>query len=330
MGKRSTAERQAGGLTMALSAPVQRKKNRRTSWIPRAIISLVFSFFLTYGLNAQNTSLPGFVKAQLDWPEIALSLSRRIANGSEEEKRSALFEIRNLRSEQASALALPALSDPSEIVRATAVSSITFLPAVQAIAALSPLLNDKAEFVRREAADALGKVGSLDAAGPLLSHLQREKIGEVRTVAVVALGRTGNTTAIEPLLRILKSRPKDEQEFLRRSAARSIGQIAQILRTGKAKVLTPENFLSRQYKDTASSLEDIAESRPVFGAAVVVLSQVLQNKNESADTRREAAFAIGSIGSRSSIYLLRTLQNDPDPYLAEICKEALLKIERPE
>ena len=63
-------------------------------------------------------------------------------------------------------------------------------------------------------------------------------------------------------------------------------------------------------------------------AAVPVLIKALQNKKESDDARREAAFALGAIGDSSAIAALEADRNSADPYLAEICKEALLKIER--
>jgi HEAT repeat protein len=264
-----------------------------------------------------------------DWPEIEIRLIRQLS-GDTEQKRSALFKIRNFRNKQASRLAISALKDTDEIVRATAAASVIFLPKIEAVNALTPLLNDRAEFVRREAAYALGNVGSTEAAAPLLGHLQKEKLFEVRNAIVVALGQSGDPSAIEPLVKILKRSPKEDEEFLRRSAARSIGQIAQIIRTGKKSVLTPQNFLPDKYKDTGES--EIANSsiQLQFIDAVAVLTQVLKSKNESDDTRREAAFALGAIGDKTSLSVLQENRNSPDPYLAEICKEALLKIEKPE
>jgi HEAT repeat protein len=90
---------------------------------------------------------------------IAARLRGQIASDSVEAKRSALFEIRNYSSPEASRLALPALTDKDEIVRSSAASSVVFLPKDEAARALVPLLGDRAEFVRREAAFALGEVG---------------------------------------------------------------------------------------------------------------------------------------------------------------------------
>lgn len=247
-----------------------------------------------------------------------------IRTGTTEQKRDALFQIRDLRSEIASRAAVPALNDTDPIVRATAAAAVTFLPKPEAITALSPLLNDRDAFVRKETAYALGNTESTDAAAPLLELLRREKDLETRAAVAVALGQTGNRIAIEPLIALLKRKPDEDEEFLRRSASRSIGQIAQINRTGKERVVTPQSFLPEKFKDLSG--DDLTTQFPVFSAAVVTLSSVLQNTREADDTRREAAFALGSIGSRSSQNILQTASSSPDPYLAEIAREALAKI----
>jgi HEAT repeat protein len=252
------------------------------------------------------------------------SFSASITSGSSEQKRDALFQIRNLRSEIASREALTALSDSDPMVRATAAAAVVFLPKPEAVTALSPLLADKDPFVRKEAAFALGLVQSPDAAAALIELLRREKDLEIRSAAAIALGASGNPAAIEPLLSVLNSRPNEDNEFLRRSAARSIGQIAQIVKTSKAYVVTPQNFLPERFK--TSSRDDLELRLPIYTAAIPVLSSILQSKNESDDARREAAFALGAIGNTNAEAVLRSHQNSPDPYLAEITKEALLKL----
>lgn len=262
-------------------------------------------------------------------PSVAARLQDQIANGSSEAKRTALSEIRNLRNASASRLALPALRDKEPIVRASAAGSVVFLPTNEASAALIPLLEDRIEFVRREAAYALGDAPNSAATAPLIRLMQGDKILEVRTAAAIALGKIGDVSAIESLSAILKTRPRVDDEFLRRSAARSIGQIAQISVTGNPSVLTPQNFLPEKFKklDSPKTADNLVRS-PVFSRAVDILMTVLRNKNESDDTRREAAFSLGAIGDSRSIPTLQTYVTSADPYLAEICKEALLKIDR--
>lgn len=251
-------------------------------------------------------------------------LSIAIRTGTTEQKRDALFQIRKLKSEIASRSALPALDDPDPIVRATAAASVAFLPKAETLAALAPMLGDKDAFVRKEAAYALGATASSDAAASLVDLLRREKDLEVKAAATIALGQTGNSSAVEPLLAILKRSPVEDEEFLRRSAARSIGQIAQIIKTTDSYVVTPQNFLSERFKKISG--DDLTAKFPVFGAAIVTLGSVLQAKSEASDTRREAAFALGSIGSRSAASILQARTFSNDPYLAEVAKEALLKL----
>lgn len=257
-------------------------------------------------------------------------LEQTIKSGNDEQKRDALFRIRNLKSEEAALLAIPALQDKSEIVRATAAFSVIFLSEDQALNVLLPLLKDKKELVRREAAYALGMVGNPNAINPLLQVFQRDKIADVRNACVIALGEIGDVSAIDALTRILQSNPKKENaadEFLRRSAARSIGQIAQTIQTNKDKILTPENYL----KDKLNPIEKptypkLVEPFPVFRAAINVLIQTLQNPRISDDVKRETAFALGAIGDESARNVLQANLNNQDYYLAEISKESLRKI----
>lgn len=256
------------------------------------------------------------------------NLETQIRTGSTEQKREALFQIRNVQTEEASQIAIPALRDVDEIVRATAAFSVIYLPKPEAAQVLLPNLQDKSEIVRRETAYALGKVGDSSAVNSLLQTLQKDKIFEVRTASAVALGEIGEISAIGELIKILQRKPKEDEEFLRRAAARSIGQIAQIVQTNDETVLTPENFLPDKYKDLKQPKYLYIEKQfPIFNQAANVLKSVLQNKNETDDTRREAAFSLGAIGDASAVSLLQTKLTDKDYYLAEIAEESLRKIE---
>lgn len=258
-------------------------------------------------------------------------LAEQINRGNVEQKREALRQIRNLESVTASRIAVPALRDSSEIVRATAAFAVIFLPRDEALAALSPLLSDKKELVRREAAYALGVVRNPNAVAVLLQVFRKDKIAEVRNAAIVALGETGDATAIDALTEILRRRPKTDDEdddFLRRAAARSVGQIAQVIQIGKTKVVTPQVFTTEQSAPAAPPhFPKLTERFPVFRSAVAALISVLQNADEHDDAKREAAFALGAIGDEAAIPALRVNLNNPDYYLAEISREALRKIQ---
>ena len=250
-----------------------------------------------------------------------------IERGTTEQKRDALAQIRNLKSETFSRIAVPALRDKAEIVRATAAFSVVFLPEDEALNALLPLLADKKELVRREAAYALGAVGSPQAAGALLEILRRDKVLEVRTAAVVALGAIGDASAVPELVRILQRKPIEKEEFLRRSAARSMGRIAEIVQGGKRAAQTPESFDDEYIFIAAPKYADLIEAFPVFRSANETLIEILRNSREAADVKREAAFALGAVGDAAAVGVLQSATNAEDYYLAEISREALRKID---
>lgn len=257
-------------------------------------------------------------------------LSGQIRFGTTEVKRDTLFQIRNLQTAEASRIAVPALRDEHEIVRATAAFSVIYLPKDEAFSALVPNLNDKAEIVRRETAYALGKIQNTTAIQPLIQAFnnKKEKSIEVKNAAIVALGEIGDVAAVDFLTQILTRKPNEDNEFLKRSAARSIGQIAQIIQIKQSYIVTPENFLPENYKTFAlEKYENLSVEFPQFRNAIPVLIKVLQNKNESDDAKREAAFALGAIGDVSALSILQQNLNSKDYYLSEICKEAVKKIQ---
>ena len=255
------------------------------------------------------------------------NLAEQIGAGNSEQKRSALFEIRNRQSEEASRIAISALQDVDEIVRATAALAVIYLPKDEAFNALSPNLLDSAEIVRRETAYALGKVQNSLAIAPLLQTYEKDKSIEVKNACIVALGEIGDTSAVDALTQILRQKPKDDNDFLRRSAARAIGQIAQIIQIKQSYTVTPESFLPAEFKLlTLEKYQNLTAKFPQFRNSVLVLTQTLQNPKESDDARREAAFALGTIGDISAVRILQNNINSKDYYLAEICKESLKKL----
>ena len=251
-------------------------------------------------------------------------LTEQIRRGSDESKRDALFQLRNLESAEASRIAVPALQDANEVVRATAVYSVSYLPSEEAARVLLPLLKDKSFFVRKETAYALGKTRNSTAVQPLLQILQIDKELEVKSASVVALGEIGDIRAISPLSMILQKKPRVEEDFLRRAAARSIGQINQVSQVNSNYVVTPESLLPEQF-DTFASLKysDLPADFPGYRQAVSILLSVVQNQKD--DVRREVAFALGTFGDKSVVPILQTNLNSKDYYLAEICQEGLAK-----
>lgn len=296
--------------------------------ILRSVIK-VFALLGVFCASAGNSFTQEIVPIG-DWITERVSLEQRIKSGNDEQKRDALFRIRNLKTAEASLLAIPALRDKSEIVRAKAAFSVIFLSKDEALRVLLPLLNDKKELVRREAAYALGKIGNPSAINPLIQVFQKDKIADVKNASIVALGEIGDVAAVDALTRILQNKPKKENsagEFLRRSAARSIGEIAQTIQTNRTEILTPEHIQTEKYKTIEKpNYPKLVESFPVFRQALNVLIETLQNPREVNDIKRESAFALGAIGDESARIVLQTNLTNEDYYLTEISKEALRKI----
>lgn len=254
-------------------------------------------------------------------------LADRLRFGNQESKRQALFELRKLRSAEASRLASTALRDTDEIVRATAAFSVIHLPEEEAFAALAPNLSDRAEIVRRETAYALGKIQYPQSIQLLIETYRTDKSRAVKSACVIALGEIGDISAVDFLTQILRQKPKKGEGFLRRSAARAIGQIAQMIQINESYIVTPESFLPEQYKIfTLEKYRDLSENFPSLRRAVPLLIQILQDRRENDDTKREAAFALGAIGNISALSVLESNLNSNDYYLAEICKEAVRKL----
>ncbi|HEX8190404.1 MAG TPA: HEAT repeat domain-containing protein, partial [Pyrinomonadaceae bacterium] len=88
----------------------------------------------------------------------------------------------------------------------------------------------------------------------------------------------------------VRRRKVEEDEFVRRAAAISLGQLG-----------------SRE--------------------AVPVLVEALSNARTPGDVRREAARALGLIGDPAAVPALRSALTDRDPYLSRIAVEALRKID---
>ena len=222
----------------------------------------------------------------------------RLGSSDQEERRDALMRLGAMHRPAASRLALPLLSDPSPIVRATATKAILSLGPDESAAALLPLLNDKDEFVRRETAYALGLTHSRTATTSLTDHLLNDKQAGVRGAAAVALGKIGDDNAVIALASVLapqlstpaKSKRKAEtNEFVLRASAVALGEI-------RSKAGTP------------------------------ALIDALNNEKFPQDVRREAARSLGLIGDPTAIPALKSVVTSEDPFLARLATESLRKL----
>ncbi len=218
---------------------------------------------------------------------------QRLSSSDAEERRDALMRLGNMKRPDASHVAAGSLSDAEVQIRVAAAHAVVFLPPAETAALLLPLLQDRVEFVRREAAYALGETRSRTAVARLIEVLSGDKEGAVRGAAAVALGQIRDETAVNALSQALAGKKKKKaapaDEFLMRSAVRSLGQI---------------------------------RSR----AGLPALMNALADDQNPLEVRREAATALGMIGDASAAPALRVALDSNDPYLAEAAREALRKL----
>ena len=314
MGTAILAERRS------VSFEIARKQSREKSR-SRQFLCSFFSLFLFLALFTSTS-----------FGQDLASLAKQLKDGNTEEKRSTLMVIRSLRSAEASRVAVPALRDGNEMVRATATASVIFLPPEEGFDALIPLLSDKSAFVRKEASYAIGRVGESitvvgdqsedKVASALRAVLQRDKDAEVRAAAAIGMGGAGGLKSVFYLYFYLQQSQRSEAEdFVRRSAVQSIGKMAESIRSGKRTVISLKPGSDQNLTST-----DLAKSIRAFGPAAELMQQIMQNSSESDDIRREAAKALGSIGDVSATPALTSALNAKDPYLVENSKQALTKI----
>jgi HEAT repeat protein len=222
--------------------------------------------------------------------------AQRLKSGEIEDRRDALMRLGNFRRADASRIAAAGLTDLAPIVRVSAAHAVQSLPPAEAAGLLIPLLQDKIEFVRRETAYALGETRSHSAAAPLGQVVLNDTEPGVRAAAAVALGEIGDDSAVAPLSQALTQQPRnqkkttvEENEFVMRAAAHSLGQI---------------------------------KSR----TAVNILIATLTNESVAVDVRREAATALGLIGDPAAVAALQAAFTSTDPYLSDAARGALRRL----
>src|SRR5262245_16423916 len=109
----------------------------RETLLPLILVSL----FLCTSAFAQSTRADARSLTPL---QAAIEKQReRLSSSDVEERRDALMRLGNLHVAEASRAAVPALSDPSPIIRATAAKAVLSLDPNESVNVLLPLLKDK-------------------------------------------------------------------------------------------------------------------------------------------------------------------------------------------
>jgi HEAT repeat protein len=287
----------------SMNVTVSSRNNLGVKWRAKVffVVALLIVAWLVLGEVAEARSPIGQNQNRLTPIQREIERQRqRLSSTEVEERRDALMRLGNLKRPEASRAAAGALNDIVPMVRVTAAHAIVSLPSREAVTLLLPMLKDKSEFVRREVAYVLGETRDRSAVTALIDLLLKDKQASVRGAAAVAVGQIGDETAVPALSQVLtgtdptkKKKPKSsEDDFVLRSAVRSLGQI-------------------RSH------------------AGVPALIAVLENSANSADTRREAADALGVLGDSSALPALQAAHSSADdPYLAEAARAAIRKIGR--
>lgn len=268
------------------------RNNRRLSRVALVAGGIAFLFFGASLTAAQSTRNLTPIQAEIEKQQQRL-------NAGDEERRDALMRLAAMHRAAASRVALPALSDPSPMIRVTAAKAILSLDPAESAAALLPLLDDKDEFVRREVAYALGHTGSRSATSALSERLLNDKEAGVRGAAAVALGRIADEAGVIALASTLapelsaptkSKRKREENPFVLRAAAEALGQIGSRVGTG-------------------------------------ALISAVSNEQFPNDVRREAARSLGLIKDPAAIPALKSVSTAAaDPFLAQLAYESLRRI----
>ncbi|HJQ34997.1 MAG TPA: HEAT repeat domain-containing protein, partial [Pyrinomonadaceae bacterium] len=187
----------------------------------------------------------------------------------------------------------------------------------EAATLILPLMSDRDEFVRREAAYALGLAHSAVAVDALVNAVETDKQASVRGAAAVALGQIGDARAVQPLADALARRISGSTNSKSDSGGSKSGS-GNSKRSGRRKVEQDE-FVRRA---AAVSLGQIGSRE-----AVPALVETLSDERAPGDVRREAARALGLIGDPSAASALRQVLTHQDPYLSRIAFEALRKLD---
>lgn len=254
-----------------------------------AFATILALCFCTFAQDSRNLT-----PAQLEVEK----QQQRLNSSDQEDRRDAVMKLGSMRNADASRAVVPALKDPSPIIRATAAKAILSIGPDESVSALIPLLSDKDEFVRREAAYALGSTRSRSATAALSERLLNDKEDGVRAAAAVALGDIADEAAVVALVGTLApelsgplrtKRKREANVFVLRAAATALGRI---------------------------------KSR----AGTAALISTLNDEKLPDDVRREAARSLGSIGDPTAATALRGASTSSDPFLSQIAHDALKKL----
>lgn len=224
------------------------------------------------------------------------------------------------------------LRDESELVRGAAAWALGRLGLKEAVSAIAELLNDKVGHVRAAAALALGTLGAketIEMLGKLLEdsdkdvswkaafslaqmdrkegllHLRKllvNESGAIQVSSVEALARLGDKESIPALMKLLN----EGKGLVRARAAFALGSLG----ATEASRDLQNVFLSNDFDLMTLGMAIEALGKLKAQDAVVTIKAALGIKHML--VRRSAIRALGAMGDKSSLPVLKALLHDPE------------------
>jgi HEAT repeat protein len=186
-----------------------------------------------------------------------------------------------------------------------------------AVKPLIKILKDENTYIREAAAKALGEIGAIEAAKPLIETLNDEEY--VREVVIESLVKIG-----KPIVPLLLEYLGNRDENIRAGIAKVLGKIGN---NG-----TKEDLINA-LKDESKKVQvwvNFALYKLGITQKLDTLISWLKDKDEDLEIRIEAAKALGETGDRRVIELLTNIAKDEEEQtvLRDEVIEALYKIDK--
>jgi len=182
---------------------------------------------------------------------------------------------------------------------------------------LQKTLNYRDICVRWGAADALGRIGSLEAVEPLIHALDDED-NNVRRGATDALGRIGSLEAVEPLIHALG----DDNSYVRSGATMALGSIGSLEAVeplihalgdeGSSVIIGATMALGRigGMEAVEQLIHALGDDNSYVRSGATILIHAL--RDDTSYVRRGATMALGHIGSHEAVKPLINALGDVD------------------
>ncbi|MFW9996720.1 MAG: HEAT repeat domain-containing protein [Candidatus Odinarchaeota archaeon] len=189
----------------------------------------------------------------------------------------------------------------------------------RAVKPLITALEDDAPGVRTRAVEALAKIDDPRVMEPLINALTDEDEG-VRWKVTGIFGAIGNSWVVEPLIKALKDEDLDVFE----SAAKSLSNIGKPAIEPMIEILEGNLYPDVRWRFVAA-IGMISD--PVV---VELLVDIMEDKDEGGDARREAAIAIGKLGDPRAVdTLMKAIMEIESDYIDDRVVKALGKVGDP-